>query len=110
MLNIPLADRLDSGQLLAAYQTLTREKVEIDRKNELLNRNLLKHFRLKKVYRAYNPDNQDQVPELFKKYREALDRLDEVKNYTFHKVFQFESCYTFLILDNCQPQQVVRRL
>lgn len=73
-----MAERLDITQLIAAYRAINLEKSEVDKKNELLNRNLLKHFRMKKVFRAYNPENPDLVPELFKKYREALDRLDEV--------------------------------
>lgn len=73
-----MAERLDITQLIATYRALSMEKSEVDKKNDLLNRNLLKHFRLKKVFRAYNPDNPEMVADLFKKYRDALDRLDEV--------------------------------
>lgn len=76
-----MADRLDMDQLISAYRDINIEKIDVDKKNELLNRNLLKHFRMKKVFRAYNPDNPELVADLFKKYREALDRLDEVRSF-----------------------------
>lgn len=104
-----MCERLDISQLIASYRTISQEKTEVDKKNELLNRNLLKHFRMKKVFRAYNPDNPDLVPELFKKYREALDRLDEVCIFTT-MVFFFSLNCSCILLDYCKSPQNVDRL
>lgn len=73
---IELADRIDRDKLVAAHNAVFPEKVS--RMNELLSRTLLKHFRLKKVYRAYIADNPDTIEEMSERYSNSLDQLDTV--------------------------------
>lgn len=75
---IAMADRVDRNKLISAHLKIQLQRRETVRKNELLKRNLLKHYRIKKVYRAYNLDNPELVGELYVKYREGLDRLDTI--------------------------------
>lgn len=75
---IELADRIDRDKLVAAHNAVFFEKLKVTRKNELLSRTLLKHFRLKKVYRAYSEDNPNTFDEMFERYTHSLDQLDTV--------------------------------
>lgn len=75
---IELADRIDRDKLVAAHNAVFAEKQKLTRKNDLLSRTLLKHFRQKKVDRAYIADNLDTIDEMSERYLNSLDQLDKV--------------------------------
>lgn len=75
---IALVDRIDLQKLITVHLSVQAQKRELMRKNELLKRNLMKHFRMKKVLRAMNKDQPEVVDELKTRYREGLNQLDTV--------------------------------
>lgn len=46
---MPLHEKVDRELLLSTFRQKQIEQLEVDRKTELLNKMLLKHFKIKKV-------------------------------------------------------------
>lgn len=109
---IELSELIDGDKLRAAHVSMQTKRMAILRKNELLKRSLLKHFRIKKVYRAYSPDNPEQVTELYERYRDRLSQLDEVTSLaSVNEIFEFSNEFRLIhSLDYCQPSSIASRL
>lgn len=46
---VPVEEKLDRAKLLLAYKAISDVKADVDKKNDLLNKALLKHFKINKV-------------------------------------------------------------
>lgn len=73
-----IADRLDMDKLVAAHNAVASERNKYARQNDQLHRILLRHFRMKKLTRAYSPDNPETIADTFEQYQQALEQLDTV--------------------------------
>lgn len=104
-----IADRLDMDKLVAAHNAVCAERNKEARKNDQLHRILLRHFRMKKLARAYSPDNPDTIAETFEQYQQELDQLDKVgkeRKYWGERINPTDFCN----VDHCQSEAVPARV